>query len=286
MSGVAKKVLLCVGIVLCACGIGLFCVFGIPAIRVHVQEKYIYNQTLGSMIEIPDTNYSVCRTEVTQELYLLIMGENPSYCNKDRVKKWKQLPVECICWFDAICFCNRLSVHLGLSPVFAVNGETDVDKWDYIPHRGDTLYGDVTMVEGANGFRLPTQNEWEYAAFGGEDYLFYAGSNDVDEVSWYLGNSNGSSHPVASKKPNGYGIYDMSGNVWEWCFDQYDEITKTTPLLGPDTTPFLEDWHVIRGGCCMGNGILATACSITYRSYSTQTEVSSYVGFRICCSLE
>ena len=151
------------------------------------------------MVEIPHTSYKMLRTEVTQKLYMQVMGYNPSEFHGD------DLPVESVTWIDAIKFCNELSVKNGLNPVYS--------------SPRDTLNGvSVVADASANGYRLPTAQEWEYAARGGEKYR-YSGSNYQDEVAWYDGNSGGTSHPVAQKKPNGYGLYDMTGNVKERCWD-------------------------------------------------------------------
>lgn len=167
------------------------------------------------MIPVPDKTYSILKTEVTQELYESVMGENPSY-----FKGEKNLSVEKVSWYDAVYFCNKLSAKCGLTPVYAVAGEPDVEKWGYAPHKGNKITGTVSQNEKASGFRLPTVEEWQYAAKGGQDYD-YSGSDDLDEVGWYGGNSGDKAHPVAQKKPNGYGLYDMSGNVGEWCWDSY-----------------------------------------------------------------
>jgi formylglycine-generating enzyme required for sulfatase activity len=160
-------------------------------------------------------------TEVTQELFQAIMGYNPSVFQGDNYPNSKQRPVDQVTWYDAVMFCNKLSLRLGKRPYYNILNEKyeyDDDVDEYLPNIGSA---NVTVNPQANGFRLPFREEWEYA--------FRAGPNDVDlenidvtelkQIAWFKDNSNDQTHPVKGMIPNEWGLYDMIGNVWEWCYD-------------------------------------------------------------------
>ena len=215
-------------------------------------------RVLDSFVKLPGKELRILKTEVTQKLYQDVMGSNPSYYKGDNN------PVEKVSWYDAIYFCNKLSEKLGFTPVYAVDGKTDVATWNYTPHHGNLISGEVIQDTSANGFRLPTVEEWQYAARGGEDYK-YAGSDNLNEVGWYEENSGGRTHPVAQKKANGYGLYDMSGNVGEWCWDVSWEPT---------------DLYFFGGGCYYDDN----RCKDYGRNNDTYGyDRYSSIGFRIVC---
>ncbi|MCF0241335.1 MAG: SUMF1/EgtB/PvdO family nonheme iron enzyme [Treponema sp.] len=219
-------------------------------------EKFIKTE----MKEIPARNHLFLKTEVTQKLYEEVMGENPSEF------KGKNKPVEMVSWYDAVYFCNKLSQMFGLTPAYSLNGETDVTKWNYTPHKGNLIIsGKVEWNKDADGFRLPTSEEWEYAAKGGQNFT-YSGSDNLNEVGWYKENSGSKTHEVATKKANGYGLYDMSGNVCElvwdarFTFDRYD-----------------------RGGCWCNSDY---GCEVSYRDDIYAFDARDQVdGFRVVCGV-
>jgi len=195
------------------------------------------------------SDFYISKYEVTQAEWIEVMGNNPSYFEGDNN------PVENISWYDAVDFCNKKSVKDGLEPVYSGSGN------------------DTNCDFSKNGYRLPTESEWEYAARGGKNSkgYTYSGSNNIDEVAEYEGNNDKSTKAVGGKKPNELGIYDMSGNVWEWCWDwygDYSSLAQTDPV-GPTSGSY----RVYRGGSW---GSSATNCRVASRNYSYPTY--SYYG--------
>ncbi|MDD7540133.1 MAG: SUMF1/EgtB/PvdO family nonheme iron enzyme [Bacteroidales bacterium] len=174
------------------------------------QGRYVaYDEKPVHYVTLSD--YHIGETEVTQELWQAVMGSNPSYFKGDN-----QRPVENVSWDDCQEFIKKLN-----------------------------------RLTGKN-FRLPTEAEWEYAARGGKyskDYVYkYSGSNNADEVAWFDDNSGSKTHPVKTKKANKLGLYDMSGNVWEWCNDWDDDhYYRNSPQTNP-TGPSKGACRVLRGG--------------------------------------
>ena len=158
--------------------------------------------------------FTMSETQITRAQYMAVTGENPSHFRYD-----DNLPVESVSWYDAVRFCNLLSDRAGFERCYDENAWTcDLSK---------------------NGFRLPTEAEWEYANRAGSTTMYWPGDSpdDLARAGWYQAVSGAKTHPVGTKEPNGFGLYDMHGNVWEWCNDwwmeNYYEISPTDNPRGP-----------------------------------------------------
>lgn len=187
--------------------------------------------------------FRILATPVTQAHYSNAMGENPSLVTG------ADLPVETVSWLDAVQFCNQLSMEEGYEPFYVI----DRDAFT------------ASHNSNARGYRLPSEAEWEFACRAGSHTPRYG---DLDDIAWYAENSGGSAQPVGTKRPNGFGLFDLLGNVWEWCDDLYD-----AEVYGP--------YRVFRGGgwSDAARGVLATN-----RRRSHPTFAIDDLGFRVAIS--
>ncbi len=258
--------------------------------------------TAGDADEKPDhevtisKGYFMGRHEVTQKEWAEVMkvnvngiSESPSDFKNSSAENEDQTqrPVEMVSWYDAVVYCNRRSIAEDLTPCYTIGGKTNPNEWGTVPTLSDEPW-EVTCNWEANGYRLPTEAEWEYAARAGDDTInarTWSGTKtdaDLGTYAWF-GGSNGTSE-VGKKDPNAWGLHDMSGNVWEWCWDRYDKnyysssstesVTNPTGPTGGSSV----DGRVYRGGSWDNS---ADNCTVSFRDYYDPNFRSGHLGFRL-----
>jgi len=209
--------------------------------------------------------FMMSRTQVTMKQYRVVMGYNPS------LFRGPDMPVEQVSWYDAVKFCNELSRLEGLDPCYSGSGSN------------------MDCNFAARGYRLPTEAEWEYACRAGTETDFHTGNMThqekepldpaLDRAGWYGGNSEGSTHPVGRKEANAFYLYDMHGNVWEWCWDWYaNNYYASSPVEDP-RGPASGSTRVLRGGFW---NAYTRSCRSAHRNGSNiGSRLSDHGGFRL-----
>jgi formylglycine-generating enzyme required for sulfatase activity len=237
--------------------------------------------------------FYIGKYKVTQKEWVEVMGTNPSKFKGDN------LPVETVTWYDCVEYCNKKSIKEGLKPCYHIdrNKRDPNNLNDPVFGALDTIKWTVTINAGANGYRLPTEAEWEYAAGGGQmsQSYNYSGGTNIDEVAWYWRNAgdkfltgfwdwptirdnHDQTKPVGSKKPNELGLYDMSGNVREWCWDWFGNMESNETDPQGSSSGYARVW---KGGGWIGADF---CCESSFRGHLAANGTGPDQGFRVCRS--
>ena len=222
--------------------------------------------------------------EVTQAEYEKYCSYGSSSPSSDK-GDGDNYPAYYVSWYDALVYCNKRSMAEKLTPCYSIKDSTNPEEWGVVPTSSDTTWNAVICNWNANGYRLPTEAEWEYAARAGNKTvasLTYSGTSDVNQLgdyAWYDGNSNLKTHEVGTKSPNEFGLYDMSGNVFEWCWNWYTNSYDTETEGGSDPTGASSgSYRVSRGGSWNFN---SDGCAVSFRGGSFPSNRFDFLGFRV-----
>ena len=269
---------------------------------VYVPAGSFQRYAIATDISTVSRPFRMSEHEITRSQFSAIMGTDPS---NTAVSAGTDDPVQSVSWYDAIAFANKLSIEEGLTPVYSVTvGGTPID-WealsydntgtDDIPDADDDDWNAATADWDADGYRLPTEMEWMWAAMGADqdaqpgamqdgvnvsgfykDFAGYDGSNTIDDYAWYSANSSSTTHPVGTKLPNELGLYDMSGNVWEWNWDW--EVAYPSGELTDYRGPASGSRRMRPGGSWDNSALFSP---LNLRAYNDPHFRSYYNGFRL-----
>ncbi len=280
---------------------------------------FTQRDTLGNKFSHTLSNFKIGKYEVSYELWYKVLkwseehgyhiknkgmegsetggGDDPdNYLNlgKEPTESGKYQPATVMCWRDAVVWCNAYSELCGYSPVYKYQGKALKDS----RNGNNASFNNAVMDTKANGYRLPTEGEWQYAASykdgtnftpfnhasgsskpWGEDGIY--DSSALNDFAWWRENSDDKTHEVGGKTPNALEIHDMSGNVWEMCWDRYDSYPSNpqTDYLGPNNAASLE--HMRHGGACVGLSIYPQCLQVGFRSPIEITLKDIDMGFRV-----